>query len=229
MPTQAEVADFQEAVDDVRTLMVAALVEQFAVSTATNPAASIDELRQFVIDIVAEYGLASAGVAVDFYGSVRPAGSPTFSAIPVVRDDLVTGGSLNWATEPLLTEEWSQALDRMAAEIQKAAFEAVIDTIGEATLEDPLDVKYARFPQNDNPCAWCVLRASRGALYWSEESATRGDHIKCQCRITPVFPGEPLPYLRAPYIAQYQAGAAEADGSGRKALLAGMRRANGTR
>ncbi len=92
-----------------------------------------------------------------------------------------------------------------------------------------MDAKYARFPQNDDPCAWCVLRASKGAVFWSEETATRGDHTKCQCKVTVVFPGEPLPYLRAPYMAQFLDGAAEADGPGRKALLSGMRRANGIR
>ena len=104
-----------------------------------------------------------------------------------------------------------------------------METIGEATDEDPLAVMFARFPQNPDPCAWCVLRASKGAVFWSEETATRGDHVKCRCKVTPVFPGEPLPYLRAPYMAQYQNGAAEADGPGRKALLSGMRRANGIR
>lgn len=238
MPTRAELNEFQQETENLKAVMVAALVAHWMESVEGNPADAVDDLRQFVLDIVAEYGQASAAIAVDFYDSVRPAGSPSFNPVPVVRDDLVGGGSLNWATQPLLTETREQALDRIAAEIQKATYAAAVETLGQATEDDPLDVKYARWPRNPDPCAYCVLRASRGAVYWSESTAERGDHLKCGCEVTPVFPGEPLPYLRKPYMAAYQSGATEAeadvlaaaDRKGRqKALLSGMRRANGSR
>lgn len=229
MPTPDEVNDFQQAIDDVQALMVAALVAHWIENVEGDPAEAVDDFRQFVLDIVAEYGQAAAAVAIDFYDSVRPPGSPPFSPTPSVRDELVGDGTLNWVTQPLLTESWQDALDRGAAAIQKAAMQAAIETIGEATEQDPLDVKYARWPGNPDPCAWCVLRASRGAIYWSESSAERGDHIKCGCKITPIFPGEPLPYQRKPYMAQYLAGADAAEGPGRKALLSAMRKANGIR
>lgn len=238
MPTPDQLDEFQSAAGDVKALLVAELVSYWMQNVPGDPAAALDDLRQFVLDIVAQYGLTAAATAIDFYDSVRPAGSPSFQPVPVVRDDLVGGGSLNWATEPLLTDGWEQSLDRIAAEIQKDVQAAMVETIGQATEDDPLDVKYARWPRNPDPCAWCVLRASKGAVYWSESTAERGDHLKCGCEVTPVFPGEPLPYLRKPYMAQYLAGADEgaadiaAAGSGkakRKALLSAMRRANGTR
>lgn len=229
MPTAAEAQEFQQATDDLRAVMVAALLAHWLENVQANPADSVEELRQFVIETVEQYGQAAAATAIDFYDSVRPAGSPPFTPTPVVRDELIGGGTLNWSTQPLLTENWQDSLDRTAAAIQKATMQAAIETLGEATEADPLDAKFARWPQNTDPCAYCVLRASRGAVYWSESSAERGDHTFCKCLITPVFPGEPLPYLRKPYIAAYQAGAAESDGRGAKALLAGMRRANGSR
>lgn len=238
MPTQAEIDEFQQAQDDVRTLAVAALVAYWGDVVEPNPAESLEDLRGFLLDTVAEYAQAASATALDFYTSVRPADAPTFQPAPIVRDDLVGGGTLNWTTAPLLTDGWQEALDRTAAEIQKATYQAAVETIGEATTEDPLDVRYARWPQNPDPCSYCVLRASRGAVYWSEQTAERGDHIKCGCRVTPIFPGEPLPYLRKPYMEQYGAGASEAEGdilaappgkARTKALLAGMRRANGTR
>ena len=229
MPTTAEVEDFDQAVRFAQILMVAALVERFKELTAGDPAEAVDELRTLVLDLVAEYGQAVAAEAIDFYDSVRPPGAPSFNAAPVVRDDLVTGPSLNWSTTPLLTEDPQKALDRMAAEAQKATFQAAIETIGEATEEDPLEVRYARFPQNDNPCAYCVLRASRGAVFYSETTATRGDHVQCRCSVTPVFSDEPLPYLKAPYLKAYYAGVAESEGDGFKSVLSGMRRANGSR
>lgn len=248
MPTAAELEDFEAATDDLKAVMVAALVAHWVENVPSSPADSADGLREFVLDLVAEYGQAAAATAIDFYESVRPGGSPSFRPTPVVRDDLVGTGSLIWATEPLRTEDWEQSLDRIAAELQKAAMQAAIETLGEATELDPIgEVRYARFPQNDDPCAYCVLRAARGAVYWSEETASRGDHLKCQCRITIVFPDEVLPYLRAPYMAKYLDGASAAEDAVAairadksltpaqrrerelKALLAGMRRANGLR
>lgn len=238
MPTPDELREFDEDQGNVRVLLISSLVAYWQDSVEANPAEALDGLRDFVLTAVQEYGQASAAIAVDFYNSVRPTGSPAFSATPVVRPDLVGGGSLNWATEPLLTEEWQTSLDRISAEIQKAAYQAAVETIGEATDSDPLDVRFARWPGNPEPCAWCVLRASRGAVYWSETTAERGDHIKCGCKVTPVFPGEPLPYRRKPYMTQYLAGASEASddiaaatpgNAKRKALLSGMRRANGSR
>lgn len=247
MPTKAELDEFQQATDDLKTVMVAALVAHWMENVQANPAEAVEDLRQFVLNIVSEYGQAAAAIAIDFYNSVRPAGSPPFLPTPVVRDDLLGVGTLKWATEPLQTDTWEQSLDRLAAATQKATMQALVETIGEATLEDPLEVRYARFPQNDDPCAYCVLRASRGAIYWSQETAGRGDHVKCMCRITPVFSDEVLPYMRAPYMAQFQNGASAAAGTIAairanrsltpaqrreaefKALLAGMRQANGLR
>lgn len=230
MPTAAELQQLEQDVADVQAVMLASLVAFWSGQVAPRPAESVEDLREFALDLLAEYATAAAGIASDFYQAIRPDGSPAFTPLPVVPDDLIGGATLNWATQPLLTESFDVALDRIAAEIQKDVYASVVSTIGEATDEDPIgDVKYARWPTNSEPCAWCVLRASKGAVYWSESTAERGDHIKCQCKVTAVFPGEPLPYLRKPYMAQYVAGASEADGPGRKALLAGMRRANGIR
>lgn len=230
MPTPAELEEFEREVADVQALMIASLVAYWADSVQPDPAVAVDGLREFVLDSLAEYATVAASVAADFYQSVRPPGSPSFTPIPVVRDDLIDTGSLIWSTNPLRTEQFDEALDRVAAVIQKDTYAAVVETIGEATDEDPIgEVRFARWPTNSKPCAWCVLRASRGAVYWSESTAERGDHIKCGCKVTAIFPDEPLPYQRKPYMAQYLAGAEEADDRGRKALLAGMRRANGIR
>ena len=210
------------------TLAVAALVGGTA-DLPTDPLEAANLIRELAEAASLQYGGAAVGGAIDYYTSVRPPASPRFTpSAPVPRQ--IKAGTLNWMTEPLVeVDDFEASLRRTAAAIEKEILASVVEAIGEATQDDPLDVRFCRFPSGDNPCAWCVLRASRGALYWSEASATAGDHLKCRCRVTAVFPDEPLPYLRAPYMQQYLDGAAEADGKGRKALLAGMRRANGTR
>lgn len=249
MATRAEVEDFHAEVDDQQAVMIAALVAFWAANVSPDsPADSVDDLQAFTLELATDFGQAAAATAVDFYESIRPTGAPSFSPIPVVRDEPILTGSLKWATSPLVTEDFEQTLDRLAAELQKSALQSALETLGEASEADPLrDVKFARFPQNSNPCAYCVLRAGRGAVYWSEETATRGDHLKCGCRVAIVFPDEPLPYQRAKYEAQYLDGASAAEDAIKairadkslssaerraaefKALLAGMRRANGLR
>lgn len=226
--------------------MVAALLAHWIENVQGNPDASLNELRAFVFDLVQEYGQAAAATAVEFYDASRPPGSPPFQPVPQVRDDLLTDRSYDWSLRPL-TESPDDALSRLAAEVQLAAFTAAFETIGEATAEDPLEVRYARFPQNPDPCAYCVLRASRGAIFYSEETATRGDHRSCGCKVAMVFSDEPLPYMRAPYMKQYLDGVSASEAAVAairadrslspaqrreaefKALLAGMRQANGIR
>lgn len=234
MPSPEQLDEFEQDQTDQHILLVAALVAY----ASSDPAPDAEALREFVRTLVLEYTQASAVSAAEFYGSWRPADAPAFSALPMVSDDLLGDGTLKWATEPLETDDMGAALDRLVRSVRKATYGAAVNTIGQATEDDPIDARYARWPKNPDPCAYCVLRASRGAVYWSEASAERGDHLKCGCKVTPVFPGESLPYQRKPYMAQYVAGSQQGEGeiaaagpgkAKRKALLSAMRRANGTR
>lgn len=229
MPTPAELDQLDDDLNNLQAVMIGSLVEQWMSTVVPNPADSLEDLQDIVTELIAQFAPASASIAVDFYNSVRPTAAPSFTPQVVVADDLLPTGTLYWSTSPVMSADWQDALDRTASSIQKSVKQALVDTIGEATELDPLEVKFARWPQNPDPCSWCVLRASRGAIYWSEASAERGDHLKCGCRATPVFSDEQLPYERKPYYAQYEAGIAESDGRDLKAILAGMRRANGTR
>lgn len=247
MPTTAEVDDFDQAIGDVQTLAVSALVSSWADEIAQAQGETVKAAQALMVQIAAEFAQAAAATATDFYSSVRPAGSPRFIPAPILRADPIGTGSQIWATKPLLLESPEEAMRRVAAEVILSVKQAAVDTLGEATVDDPIDARFARFPTNPDPCSYCILRAARGAVYWSEESATKGDHRDCGCKATVIFTGEDLPYQRKPYMAQYAAGsgaAADAIAAIRadkslspasrrdqefKALLAGMRRANGTR
>lgn len=243
MPTPAEIDDLDQEVSALSTLAAASLVSGFT-GAAGDPLEVADELRSLVLDVASEFTLAGAGAAVDFYSSVRPAGGPSFTpGIPDLSiDKIVPGGTLNWLTEPLTVptrpsdpqpvdlDDVEQVILRRGVDaVDKAMRDAVNEAIGMATEDDSYEVKYARIPSVADPCAYCTLRASRGAVFWSETSATRGDHRGCRCKVTAVFPGEPLPYQLKPFFAKYQAGLEQQEGRGLKALLSGMRRANGIR
>lgn len=61
-------------------------------------------------------------------------------------------------------------------------------------------VRYARVPTSPRPCQFCAMLASRGAVYYSEDSALwkrheEGEkyHDNCSCKAVPVFNGEQIP------------------------------------
>lgn len=51
-------------------------------------------------------------------------------------------------------------------------------------------VRYARVPSGNETCAWCLMLASRGFVYHSEESASHGRHVGCDCVVLPGVPGK---------------------------------------
>lgn len=66
-------------------------------------------------------------------------------------------------------------------------------------------VRFARIPTGDETCAFCMMLASRGFVYYSEETAEglNHGHENCDCKIIPGFGDNPSvggydhrPYLR---------------------------------
>ena len=76
-------------------------------------------------------------------------------------------------------------MDRLDYETNRAAGECVMDN----ARRDPHNVRYARVPQGKETCAWCLMLASRGPVYYSEESAGAFDHYHahCDCAVVPFF------------------------------------------
>ena len=55
--------------------------------------------------------------------------------------------------------------------------------------QDPDRPRYARVPQGEKTCDFCLMLASRGPVYWSEESAGAFTkfHAHCDCKILPFW------------------------------------------
>lgn len=103
----------------------------------------------------------------------------------------------------------AQLIERLAGvatdQTQKSARDCILDNLNDVLLEQKktksgLDVvKYARVPVGES-CAFCIMLASRGAVYKSEWTATKtslGDsyHENCNCTAVPfVEPREIIGY-----------------------------------
>lgn len=53
-------------------------------------------------------------------------------------------------------------------------------------------VRYARVPTGVETCAFCIMLASRGFVYYSKKTAGENEHmhVHCDCRIVPGFDGD---------------------------------------
>lgn len=51
-------------------------------------------------------------------------------------------------------------------------------------------VRFARVPMGTETCDWCIMLASRGFVYYSQESAEHGMHLHCDCIVVPGVNGQ---------------------------------------
>lgn len=107
----------------------------------------------------------------------------TEKAVRAIMQDVVEGKPTEVVVRKLI--------DRVDYEIKKSAGECVYRN----GKRDPLKPRYARVPSGGETCEFCIMLASRGFVYLSEESARdkKGGghyHANCDCRIVPGFDGE---------------------------------------
>ena len=76
-------------------------------------------------------------------------------------------------------------LERLELETKKAAAYNTIDNV----RNDPLNPRFARVPTGEKTCDFCLMLASRGPVYLSEESAGAFTqfHAHCDCKVVPFF------------------------------------------
>lgn len=185
-----------------------------------NPSrpASFSDWLDAVVEVVTEYGDASASLAAEFYDEQRAAAGANESFTVPLADSSQreqTETVLRWATHdvwPLDAEaemrrrpldvRVDEAERQAVAVTQKLVADQGRETVRRAVREDREATGYARAAAL-GACAFCRLMASRGAVYATAESAGRdandrfsGDasvakfHDNCHCAIIPVFRGQ---------------------------------------
>lgn len=97
-----------------------------------------------------------------------------------------------------------------------------------AVEESPKAIRWARVLTGRENCAFCIMLASRGAKYWTEDSAGGGDesnkfHKGCDCKIVPVFDLSNWPGMEAAREADQIYRNATSGAKGQKAVLRALR------
>ena len=130
----------------------------------------------------------AAQLAADFYDGLRVRfgvvddfeAEPQSLRIPDATDGAVRAFAQDLVEEKPLGDFIGKCVDRIDYETRRAANECVAYN----AKKDPKKPRWARVPAGAETCMWCIMLASRGFAYLSEESASHS-HAHCDCRIVP--------------------------------------------
>lgn len=158
--------------------------------------------------IIQQYGRASAVAALDHYRSQRAAaGVPGAAPLRMPPDPTTQAvteavrGALAPLYGPVTPEAEKAALKALDAEAEKLVLDYGRAAVTETVKEDRQARAWARVP-NADACAFCLMLATRGAVYSSARAAGRKDattkwadakgyinsfHPNCRCTVEPVF------------------------------------------
>lgn len=158
-------------------------------------------LESMFPDLVQTYGSTAALLAVDYYDELRGV-APTAARFQTVMSEDVdveqAQAKARWAIGPLFgVPDPDQAFSNLGLGLDHLVKQFGRDTIAKNAARDPSKAQWARVPGGRETCSWCLIMASRGAVYGSKVAAG-GDmnkyHGKCDCTPTPIWSEDDMPY-----------------------------------
>lgn len=235
MTSQADFDRFVAAQRGVRRLALRDLAAWWTTVESLPPSEAQAAAAEFLPILAQTYGEVSATAAADFYDAARassPAARGRFTA-SLASPEAAQRASrqVQWATSPLFDGDPATALSRMSSTVDAAALQDGRNTVMFNNGRDPSTPRWARVPVGKT-CAWCLMLASRGAVYRTAESAGqyREFHSKCDCQATPSWDhGKDLPpsYDEGDLFGLYDRARADAGTGNPKDITAAIRRLDG--
>lgn len=190
---------YNAAVESIREGARSSVEGEVAAWLAANPDATVAEAREEAKRImrgaVQDYDRSAAALAAEWYDAQgrangarldRAVTAPAFSDAQVDRvarykaSRLVEGDPSGFAA----------GCGSFAAD---SAMRSLNDTILRNVRRDrKKGVRYARVTSGRNTCAFCLMLAGRGAVYWTRESAGALNrwHDHCTCKVVPGYSGD---------------------------------------
>lgn len=214
MAGRAEIEQLRLANRELSRLVKDALEAFFRSLDLSRPEAVRDALLEFVPLLVEEYGQVAATVAADWYeslglteGAFRAALAP--ASIPAAAME----AKVRYLAGHLWTPEPEKMLSPLLTATDKYVKQPGRDTVRRNAGRQ--GTRFARVPTGAETCSFCLVLASRDAIYFTRQSAGDvlgngvGDdfHGDCDCAVIPIGRDEEYPdgYLPANYEAMYEA------------------------
>jgi len=206
-------------------------LEQFFLSLDLNkPELVRDALLEYLPILTDQYGSVAATMAADWYDELRAdsgaAGRFRALAAPSVPTEAVEAKVRHLAGQ-LWTPDPAAMLGGLLVAVDKYVKQPGRNTMASNARRE--GVRWARVPTGKKTCAWCLILASRDAVYSSKQAAG-GDghkfHGACDCVATRIAKASDYPdgYLPDDYYEMYQAARDEAKSGDVKDIAESFRR-----
>lgn len=196
--------------------MVRAELEAFFLSLdLTRPELVRDALLEFVPILTDQYGAVAASLAADWYEELRGA-SGAVGRFTAVTAASVPAGAVEAKVRYLAGHLWTPEPAEMLGGLLTAA-DKYVKAPGRETVAANAKregVRWARVPTGDKTCSFCLVLASRDAVFLTRESAKfdkSGEkyHGDCDCQPVRIAKASDYPtdYLPDDYYNMYDAAA----------------------
>ena len=156
-----------------------------------NPTIVRDAMLEFFPELVTAYGDTAAVLGADWYDQLRnvPPSASSFAALlaqpaPVAQAE----GAVRWAIGPLFADEPDPdaVLRRLSGSTQRLVLQPGRDSVYQSAGRDPVRTGVARVPSGAETCRFCIMLASRGAVYADKRAAGgEGNHFHDDCDCVP--------------------------------------------
>lgn len=207
-------------------------VRDFVSSLDLNkPDLARDALLEFTPALTAQYGDVAAVLAADYYEEMRAASgvagrfsASLASAVPTA----AVGAQTRYLAGHLWTPTPEAILGPLLTSMDKYTKQPGRDTIAVNAKRE--GARWARVPSGAKTCSWCLMLASRDAVYVSRQSAGGGGgdsyHGDCNCQPVRIGRNDDYPegYLPEGYYEKYMAARDEATSGDLNDIAAAMRR-----
>lgn len=232
MVARKDLEEFRAANSEL-SRMVQETLEAFVLSLDLNrPEQVRDALLEFMPTLTERYGSVAASLAAEWYEEMRlesgAGGVFRASLAPSVAVDVVEA-----KVRTLATHLWTPTPEAILGPLLLSADKYVKQPGRDTTALNARreGVRWARVPSGAKTCSWCLILASRDAVYVSQKSAAkRSDgesyHGKCDCQAVRLTSTDDYPpgYLPDDYYEMYQISRDSAGSGDMREIAAAMRR-----
>ena len=203
MPSSEQVRQYQQTTRNLAENAGIALKRQLRAYLGENPGATAAEAREYAkgaaAGVVTEFSQASGVLAEQLYAAEF--GSLPSGYIESVVDADAIDAMVRYRVCDLVDGDVDGFLEGMSKWTSQASFNACntrtlqlargkksnAQTQRErrARRRAEHDTWFARVPSGVNTCTWCAMLASRGYVYWTEETAGKFSkwHDNCRCTV----------------------------------------------
>lgn len=188
MTSRTQVDALANGLSHLAALAKRDLREFFAALAEMDVDAARAALLEYLPLLVERYGDMAAAYAADWYDAQRADAPDGFRAQVYPGKPLAAvAARTDSASSHLLHDRPDLALAALLDALDRYVKQPARSTILENGLADPKRPRFARVPRGATTCDFCLMLASRGAVYLTRQSAGELNrwHGQCDCQIVP--------------------------------------------